>query len=272
MRVADRGRNGVRVVLLLAQFFSLTSSMAAQDDLPEAVVRTTAIELAGNVRCALLDEDSDGLAETLAVDVEVRLNKAGEYTLVGQLRKDGQRIANRPAWESARTVRAAVDEIRGTYRARLLFSGEQIYRSGEDGPYDLQVFAIAADGATSAIFSTPSLDHELFGEVDARILGVAAAVSSGDGGQPGDVEVTLDLDVRRDADFRLQGALSQSGQTLVHAGLAVSLRAGARQVALSFDGAALRIHGTEGPYDGNVNLIDAEGHTFDGIAFYTEPP
>ncbi len=271
MRGVYRGEHGAGVVLL-AHLFILTLPMAAQGELPGAVAKTTDIELIGNVRFQLLDEDSDGLAEALAVDVEARLNAAGKYALIGLLSKGGRQIANRPAWESMSKIRATLDEKRGTYPVRLRCSGEQIYRSGEDGPYDLQIIAIAASGMTSAVFSTPPLDHIRFGEVNARILGVTVAVSSGAGGQPGDVEVILDLDVRRDADFRLQGALAKSGQTLVNAGLAVSLRTGARQIALRFDGAALRIHGTEGPYDGNVNLIDAEGHTLDGIAFNTEPP
>ncbi len=101
--------------LLVAAYLLVPGSpMTAQDEPSEA----TGIELIGNVRFQPLDEDSDGLAEALAADVEVRLNRAGEYTLVGQLWQDGQRIANRPFWESASKIRAVLDEDRGTYTVR----------------------------------------------------------------------------------------------------------------------------------------------------------
>ncbi len=43
-------------------------------------------------------------------------------------------------------------------------------------------------------------------------------------------------------------------------------------MALQFDGGKIHSSGVDGPYNVNVNLIDAEGHTIDGITFTTEPP
>ncbi|MCP4659986.1 MAG: DUF11 domain-containing protein [bacterium] len=238
----------------------------------KAMAKTTDIEFTGNATYDLLDDDLDGFAEALIANVEIRLNTTGEYTIIGELQKGGKLIANRPAWESMMLVRTNLDEISGTYMVDLQFSGEQIFRSGEGGPYDLLLEGIAATGFTTTTLATPAYDRTLFGEVDARLTGVAeAAVDAGGDGGFDYVEVTLGLDVRLDGDFRLQGALDKDGQTVVDAGTAVSLGAGAPQVALQFDGAKIRRAGADGPYDGTVNLIDADGHTIDSITFTTAP-
>ncbi len=237
-----------------------------------ALAGTTDIEFTGNVAFDLLDDDLDGFAEALTADVEVQLNAAGEYVIRGRLVSAGQLVANRPAWESMSPVRATLDEISGTYSVSLVFSGEQIYRSGEDGPYDLELVGIADDGSASATLATPAYDRTLFGEVGAAITGVAeTAVDADADGDFDYVEVTVDLDARLAGDFRLQGALDKDGQTVVDAGAGASLPARVSQVTLRFDGGKIQSSGIDGPYDGAVNLIDAESHTLEGITFTTAP-
>ena len=264
----------ISIFLAIASLFVplLWAQLVPDDKASESMDEKAAVELTGNATYDLIDDDANGLAEALAADVEVRLHAAGEYTFVAHLSKNGRQIAYRPAWESALTVRATLDAISGSHTVRLRFSGEEIFRSEEDGPYDLEVLAVASNGSTSTRLVTPSLDHSLFGEVGARLTGVAESPVDADGDGAIDyLQVTLDLDVRLDADFRLQGALHKNGQTLADSGVAVRLEAGAQQVSLDFDVGGLRISGVDGPYDGSVNLIDAEGHTLDGVTFTTGP-
>lgn len=233
---------------------------------------TTDIEFTGNNTYNLIDNDLNGLAEALEANVEVRLNTTGQYTILGTLRKAGQLIANRPAWESMLPVRVVLNRIAGTYTVTLRFSGEQIYRSGQDGPYDLAVFGIATSGSTSATFTTPPYDNNQFGELPARLTGVSeSAVDTTGDGKFERIDVTLGLDVRLAGELRLQGALDKNGQTLTAAGTTVTLSPGLQQVILSFDGANIRRSGLDGPYDGSVNLIDASGHTIDSVRFTTLP-
>ena len=169
-------------------------------------------------------------------------------------------------------VRASLDEISGTYTVTLKFSGEQIDRSGLDGPYDLVLHGIAANGSTSATLATPTYAHTLFGESPARLTGVSeVAVDSNGDGKYEAIDVTVDLGVRLPGELRLQGTLEKDGQTLVDAGMTQTLAAGPRQVVLRFDGRKIRRSGLDGPYHGSINLIDAEGHTIDGITFTTRP-
>ncbi len=250
----------------------LSAQPAPFDMIGTPRAQTTDIEFTGDVTFDVLDDDLDGLAEALTADVEVQLNAAGEYVIRGRLISGGQLVANRPAWESMSAVRATLDEISGTYSVALVLSGEQIYRSGEDGPYDLELVGIADDGSASATLATPAYDHTLFGEVGAAITGVAeTAVDADADGDFDYVEVTVDLDARLTGDFRLQGALDKDGQTVVGTGAGASLPARASQVTLRFDGGKIQSSGIDGPYDGAVNLIDAEGHTIEGITFITAP-
>ncbi len=233
---------------------------------------TTDIAFTGNATYNLVDEDVNGLAEALTADVEVRIDTSGQYTILGTLRKAGQLIANRPSWESMLPVRVTLNRNPGTYTVTLQFSGEQIYRSGVDGPYDLVLIGIATSGFTTATLATPAYDNAQFGETPAHFTGVSeAAVDTTGDGKFELIDVTLDLDVRLPGELRVQGALEKGGRTLVDAGTSQDLTPGARQVTLHFDGRNIRRSGLDGPYDGSVNLIDASGHTIDSIRFTTRP-
>lgn len=233
---------------------------------------TSDIEFTGNATYNLLDENQDGIAEALTAEVEVRLNAPGAYAILGTLEQGGQPIANRPSWESMHEVSAELDRISGTYTITLQFSGEQIYRSGLNGPYDLVLFGIAENGFTTATLATPAHANTLFGELPARLTGVSEqAVDTTGDGKFEYIDVTLGLDVRLASELRLQGALDKNGQTLSNAGTTQSLGAGAQSVTLRFDAANIRRSGLDGPYDGSVNLIDSVGHTIDGLRFTTRP-
>lgn len=241
--------------------------------LPSALTaEATEIAFTGDATFNLLDEDLNGLAEALTVDVEVQLNTAGEYLIQAFLQKGEELIANRPAWESMLPVGATIDQISGTYTVTLQLSGEQIYRSGMDGPYELVLDAITNTGFTSMTILTPPYDRTRFGEVPARLTGVSeVAVDTNGDGDLDAIDVTLDLDVRLASELRLQGALAKEDQTLADAGSVQILGSGVQQVSLRFDGSNIRRSGLDGPYDGNVNLIDSTGHTIDGIVFTTRP-
>ena len=237
---------------------------------PEA--QTTDVSFTGNATHMPVDDDADGFAEALRADVEVELAVGGQYTILGFLQKAGQPIANRPSWESMLPVSASLDEIPGTYTVTLQFSGEQIYRSGEDGPYDLVLYALTATDYATSTLATPAYDHTDFGELPGHITGVSETAVDDDGdGLYDAVEATLSLDVRQTSELRLQGALGKGGQTFVEAAAAQTFGAGSVQVPLRFDGAALRRAGVDGPYEGTVNLIDASGATIDGVQFTTGP-
>lgn len=248
------------------------TAAAGKGLVPQATPAKANIRFTGNVTFNLVDGDLDGIAEALEAEVEVQLSANGEYVVMGTLAKGGVPIANQASWESSMPVEATLDEISGTYHVALKLSGEQIDRSGLDGPYELVLQGIGATGSTSATLATPAYAHSLFGESPARLAGASeAAVDSNGDGKLDYIEVTVDLGVRLAGEFRLQGALSKDGGTVADSGMSQTLAAGARQVSLRFDGRRIRRSGLDGPYEGSINLIDAENHTIDGIRFTTRP-
>lgn len=241
---------------------------------PPATSPTSAAapDLTGSASFDPVDEDVDGLFEALTAEVEVVLDVNGEHTVFGTLQKAGQVVANRPAWESMLPTSETIDEIAGTRTVTLRFSGEQIFSSGLDGPYDLVVFVIGPSGFDTATIATPAFDHTEFGELPARLIGVTeAAVDTTGDGTFEYLEATVDLDVRVDSQLRLEGALSKDGQSIDSTGVSQLLTAAPHQVVLRFDGGKILRSGLDGPYEGSVNLIDATGHTIDGVQFTTGP-
>ncbi len=233
---------------------------------------TNNIEILGAVDWSLEDEDQNGLAETLVAQVEVRLHTAGEYTVSGTLEKDGSPLAHRPSWESMLSSKVLLDEISGTYTVELEFSGEQLFRSGVDGPYALEIEAVAADGTASATLTSPSFQHTQFGETGAHLGGVAeSAVDTDVDGFHDELVLTVDLDVRLEDEYRLQAALEKDGVTLVDARLTAPFSIGPSEVGLSLDGGRLRNAGIDGPYQGTVILVDSSGHTLESTTFTTGP-
>jgi hypothetical protein len=230
------------------------------------------IEFTGNVIFKLIDDNADDISEALIAEVEVRLERMGSYRIGGNLEKDGQLVANQPLWEFAFPTEATVDEIAGTYTVRLAFSGEQIHRSAVDGPYELVLHAVGDRETATATLSTPEYSHIGFGESPARLTAASeVAVDSNGDGRLDFVEVGVDLSVRLREPLWLHGALVKAGATLVDTASAFELAPGEQQVALRFDGRRIRRSGLDGPYEGTVNLVDASGHTIDGIAFTTRP-
>jgi hypothetical protein len=229
------------------------------------------IRFTGSVAFNDIDSDGDALAERLSVDVEVEVLTAGEYSLVGVLEKHGQVISYRPTFETMLLSRGTLQEDPGTYTVSLGFSGEEIYRSGANGPYNLVLNAIGERSNVSLTVQTPAYDRARFGELGATITGVSSAAVDGeaDGGYD-IVEATLDVEVRRAGYYLLQGSLSKQGISIVHAAEAFSLPRGPHTLNLRFPGLPILRSGLDGPYAGTVSMIDSLGHTFGGIEFATQ--
>ncbi|GEM_PF-7009774 len=66
---------------------------------PEATNKRPALRFTGNATVRNVDENGDGFAEAIIADVEVEIITAGMYSIRGSLKKNGQIIANRPAFD-----------------------------------------------------------------------------------------------------------------------------------------------------------------------------
>jgi hypothetical protein len=238
-----------------------TTNMSAQN-----------LQFTGNNTFTEVDNNGDGLFEALQVNVEVQTSASGEYTIFGVLEKGGTNIADRPTFESMLFTAATFTNGAATHNVDLAFSGEQIFRSGQDGPYDLFLLGVGPNNESAeGTFPTPAIDHTLYGEVSAVLTGAtASAVDTDNDGDFDFIKVAVDIDVRIGGDFSLQGDLSKKNVSIVEAGSASNLGAGMHTVDLQFPGSELRRSGQDGPYSGTVNLLDATGHTLQSLSFATQ--
>lgn len=257
------GGNGIRI----------TEAGLLQPSTNDVTTMATDFNFTGDVSFTARDADGNGVAEQYVADVGVELTATATYTVFGQLVKNGEVIANRPLFESMQPTKETLSDDAGTYTVTLPFSGEQIFRSGEDGPYDLRLFAVGESGEfEQATLSTPAVSHTAFGEVAAVVSSATDAPVDTDGNGFFDfVDVSVTLDVRSSGTFQLQGSLSGSGggETIVSAGQEVDLSSGSQTVTLRFDGQPLRRSGVNGPYDLTVTLYDALGSAISGATFST---
>jgi predicted outer membrane repeat protein len=233
---------------------------------------SSAPSLTGQISWRLIDADGDGLADQLAADVEVELPEPGALALSGELERDGVLVANSPAFKTQTLTTALIDGVAGVNTVTLQFSGEQILRSGLNGPYDLNLVLKSAGpwNHDTAVLSTPAFDRTQFGEVGASVVSVTEFAQDIDGdGRFDQIPVTVGLAVRREGHYTVEGNLTKDGKTLVSAALGRTLFIGAETVRLVFSGQQLRRDGLSGPFTGVIALRDSAGESLDSIGFTT---
>ncbi len=161
---------------------------------------------------ATFTTESDGVfAAALIAEVEALLPDPETYVIYGVLSKNGEAIVGIPAHDSVWGTSASIMGGEGVHTFELKFSGEEIYLSGEDGPYTLELYANDA----SAAFDTPAYVHTDFGEVKVRVeSGTEELIDSNGNGRYDELVVKTNLTVREAASFDLHGALVDGDKTI----------------------------------------------------------
>lgn len=151
----------VLVAYLIHASFSSVSSQEAKEE--ESITqKPSEIHITENVSFTTID-GNNGTHESLRVNIGVEILTPGYYTISGVLIKNDRVVSNQPEYEHAKPNWEQIGDQPGVYTATLIFSGEEIFRSGEDGPYDLQITAIGASFNKKSL-PTPAYDHTKFGE------------------------------------------------------------------------------------------------------------
>ncbi len=230
----------------------------------------------GNTSFRTVDDNGDGLAEAVIAEVEVKILTAGKYSFLGFLKKNGRNIAkNRPFFRTAIFSTASLNE--GLGPIFLIFSGEQIFRSGENGPYQLDIvgFGENSDAVAPPAFTEP-YDYRQFGEVGGSITSIADAAIDENGNWKFDfIETTVTVEIRIAGDYKLRGSMSKGSTSIIHAFESFTgLTPGTHSLKLRFPGQVIRRIGLDGAYQGVINLVVIKAnkryHTVDGIKFVTQ--
>jgi hypothetical protein len=215
----------------------------------------------GNYAVYGVDDDGDGIYDSLAIDVEINATAAGDYAVVGSLRSGDVELTSRRSYDSAVASPGyplSVSEP-GLRTVTLSFSGEDIYQTGIDGIYTADL-AIVDDGGSvvdSRSFDSTVQDHSDFGELPARadVVGDFGEDTDEDGLFE-DLTAQVEIQVAKAMDYSLEGALySSDGQPLTSVSVSEHLDAPGI-VDLVFDGTKIRKSEKDGPYVLAVNVYD----------------
>lgn len=226
---------------------------------------TDMITFPGSARFRTVDTDGDGRFEALEADVDLDVRVSGDYVVLGRLERSGVLVANRPAFESMLTTRVDVSGAPGRRVITLRFSGEQIRRSGLDGPYTL---VLAANGDSSAAGSaalvTPAYSRTAFGELKAGLQSLAPTPVDADGsGKYEALRADATADIAVAGNYELRAAVTAGGVDLGNVNRVMHLAAGSQPVALTIPATAIARSGVNGPYEVTLSLLDATGSTLD---------
>jgi len=229
------------------------------------------ISFPGSARFRTVDADADGRFDALEADVDLDIVTAGDYVVFARLDRGGLLVANRPAFESMLVTRADVGGAPGRRTVTLRFSGEQIRRSGLDGPYTLSIAANSdTAGAGTASLATPAYNHNAFGETKALLRSLIPTPVDADGsGKYEAIRLDASAEVAVAGNYQLRASIGSGGVDLGGITRALHLDAGNQPITLSLPAAALARSGRNGPYDVTLSLIDAAGATLDSAAVTT---
>jgi hypothetical protein len=203
------------------------------------------------------DVNSDGVYDQIVATLSAEVKAPGVYVLRGVLQKDGDLVAIQPNWWATEPTIATISGGPGKYEFKLYFSGQQIYQSGVDGPYEF--FAVGGRPGKTIEAETPAYRHEEFGELGAAIQGSTVGIvendSDGDGLQD-ELTLTVPFKVWAEGTYTLEARLAKDDQTIAYAGEKKVYSAGHYEVALAVPGEKIAESGLDSPYGLTVVLYD----------------
>ncbi len=242
---------------------------AFYDTLPEtfelAMVQVSEfLRFTGDVTIKPSDVDSDGIYEYLVAEVGVEIVVPGSYLIHGLLAKEngqgsGHRmpdgltvVAHQPSYWASQPTTALVSGAPGPRTATLYLSGQEIFQSGEDGPYRFYALTHGNDYRLSrAAVETQAYNHREFGELEMAIdEGTEIRHADGDGDGVFDhLELEVPVTVRAETGWAVGARLAKHGSTIGYAGMRRRTPAGSYRVNLEISGDRIARHGSDGPWD-----------------------
>lgn len=210
-----------------------------------------------------VDSGGDGLFDSLLVRIQMGVEKAGTYTVIGQLDSGGPIAVAR--WTGALA--------KGTAEVPLGFSGHDIFACRRDGPYHLTNLRVTGESGGSIdfrsdAFATYAYTYNQFQHggtfIDAATF-VDSVVDADQDGHNDYLRLTFDVDGAAPGTDRFITSLQDSlGRSIEDWTQDLELAAGLNHIAIDFPGGPIRAHGVNGPFRvSHVSLLDSNGAPLD---------
>ena len=240
----------MRAALLLALALAAASASAQFGD---------AVRLTGNATFTPIPGPL-GSSEALLAEVEVDVREPGRYEFRVALSKGLQAVAAEPPSPRSIPFWLVVQaDAPGVYTAGVHFSGEAIYQSGLDGPYDLVLSSLLQESGLDTL-RTPPFRHEDFGQIFGRISNATLRPADDDGdGRYEGLDAAVTVSVRATDRFALYGRLSYADGSNVASASSepVRLLPGLHTLTVRFPSTPLHRYGRNGVHEADLVLISS---------------
>lgn len=213
------------------------------------------------------DSTGDGFFDSLQIISQVAVTNPGLFTVFGRLSANGQLISSRASRDSVLMTSFTITNNQiGNIGATLAFSGEDIYKSGLNGPYTVTLSLLDANGVLIGhdIFNTGAFTAAQFGEASARFSSVTISGLDTDGDSLFNyLQVQANIQAYQAMTYAVSGTISVNGTNIVSAQQTNALLVGPGTIALLFDGPTIHKSGLSGPYTIQLSLLDQNGRQSD---------
>jgi len=214
----------------------------------------------GNYTIYGVDSDGDGIYNSLAIDAEVDVSTAGDYSVVGFLKSDDTGITSRRSIYSTIPLGHVLSVLEpGLETITLTFSGGDIYNSGIDGIYTADLAISDENGFVIDYqsFDTSAFNHAEFGELPAGMEILIDYGEDTDGDGLFDyLTAEVDLHVMRAMNYILQGTLYSNDGLFITSITNTHYLENSEILELNFDGTKIHKSEKDGPYLLAISLND----------------
>ncbi len=208
------------------------------------------------------DGDNDGVFESLAINVNID-GLSGDFYIMGHLKYNSEFITDR---KSMGDVSYLSDKIflSGTNPSTttVIFSGEDIFRSGYDGTYNVYLELVDVNNIRLDYvqFNTSIINHNDFGEMPLRLIAITEyGIDDNCDGLYDWLAVDIGLNVYEQDEYFAVVSLSidpNASPFLTENGKLSSLNS--NSIKVLFDGRYIRENGINGSYTASITLYDSE--------------
>jgi len=223
------------------------------------------IRFTGKANFTLLDNQKNRPLKSLEIQLEVEILKEGTYLINGPLIKGNKIIANRPTYYSVMSSSTNITQKPGLYWVSLNFSGEEIFESNIDGPYQLKAYALSQGSYHEFTFTTPTYRHEDFGELGIHLINIVneQSIDEDKDKKLNCLKISVGVQIRQPGKYAIQGTLlSKRDETISYAYQIVDVdQIGPRTIDLFFPGGDIKASKQNGPYPGLINVYEDGSNT-----------
>ncbi len=219
-----------------------------------------------------IDENSNTRFNKLKVIMSIDFPSVGFYNITAQLLSNNELVANQSSMKDSRPVGMFYNATQsGVHQVEFEFSGQQIFESELNGPYEARVTVLGLGGDFEVAVISPAYSHTEFGELDASINSLSETSIDSDSDSLFDqLQINTDINSTIAGDYLFKATLLGKGETIDNLVLPVTLTTGNNNITASFNGVKINRSEMNGPYEIIINLTQFDDVTIHSMTLQTQ--